>query len=531
MPTEVETSGGRLKGREEGGVRIFRGVRYARPLEGQHRFLPPKPVVAQAGLIDATEVGPAAPQYALPFFGWISAAGVAHGDDCLSLNVWTPGLDAAKRPVVVWIHGGGFMVGAGSTPIYDGADLAQRGDLVVVTLNYRLGAPGFVHLKYVLGPGFEQTSNLGVRDQIAALEWIRENIAGFGGDPDNVTVFGQSAGAMSIGALLGAPDARRLFRRAICQSGAADHVIDQETATNVASTFIDELGQKPSSPRALGEIPVKEILRAQRGTMTRCVDMRTMMIFLPAADGEVIPEQPLEAVRRGDTADLRLMIGTTLEEWRLFRLIDPGPLGLSEEALVGRFEEALPARYPDAPDARTAIREFRAALAERGADTGAANVWTAFQSARMMHFPASQLAEAHADAGGSAHAYLFSWHPPALRRALGSCHALDIPFIFGSIRHPLALPLTGFTASAARLSRKMQAAWIRFARGGDPSHARLPGWPSYERGDRATMELGRNCALGLSPLEAERRLFERWSGGPPPSNEQQVRRRGAAGGD
>jgi para-nitrobenzyl esterase len=453
---------------------------------------------------------------------------VAPGDDCLSLNLWTPGLDGARRPVVVWVHGGGFMVGAGSTPVYDGADLAQRGDLVVITLNYRLGAPGFVHLKYALGAGFEESSNLGVRDQIAALEWVRENIARFGGDPDNVTLFGQSAGAMSIGALLGAPNARRLFHRAICQSGAAHHVIDEEAAAEVAQVFVDELGKKPRSPAALGRIALKEILRAQRVTMARCVDLRTMMCFLPMVDGDVIPEQPLEAVRRGDAADLPLLIGTTLEEWRLFRLVDPGPLGLREPALVSRFDHALQGSYPDVPDSETAIREFRAALAERGAGTGAADVWTAFQTARLMHFPASQLAEAQADAGGSAHAYLFTWRPPALRRALGACHALDIPFIFGSIRHPLALPFTGFTPSAARLSRKMQSAWIRFAREGDPSHGRLPRWSHYDRKNRATMVFGRNCALDSAPLESERSLFERWSGGPVRTSTKRTRRRGAA---
>lgn len=513
MTPEVDTSGGRLRGSETAGIRVFRGVRYARPPVGALRFLPPEPVEPQPGCVDATRMGPAAPQYALPFFGWISGAGVAPGEDCLSLNVWTPGLDGAKRPVLVWIHGGGFMVGSGSTPLYDGTDLCRRGDLVVVTINYRLGAQGFAHLKYALGEGFERSSNLGVRDQIAALEWVRENIAHLGGDPDNVSVFGQSAGAMSIGALLGAPQARRLFRQAICQSGAADHVIDPEQAANLAWVFVDELGGAPASPEALGEIPVRQILRAQRATLTRTSNLRRMMVFLPSVDGDVIPEQPLEAIRRGETAGIPLLVGTTLDEWRLFRLVDPGPLGLREEALSGRFETALRGAFANAPDGATAAREFREALATRSDATGAADVWSAFQTARVMHYPATRLAEAQSAGGGTAHAYLFTWRPPALRRAVGACHALDIPFVFGSIRHPLALPFTGFTASAARLSRKMQGAWIRFARGEEPGHGRLPAWPSYAATRRATLVLGRNCALDDAPLEAERSLLERWAGG------------------
>jgi para-nitrobenzyl esterase len=512
MPSQVETSSGVLQGTEQAGIRIFRGVRYARAPIGARRFMPPEACEATPGVVDATQVGPAAPQYALPFFGWISGAGVAPGGDCLSLNIWTPGLDDTRRPVLVWIHGGGFLVGAGSTPIYDGKDLARRGDMVVVTINYRLGALGYLHLGGLLGGDFAHSSNLGVRDQIAALEWVRDNIDRFGGDRRNVTVFGQSAGAMSIGALLGAPRARPLFQRAICQSGAADHVLDEDQAANVARVFLEELGGPPASPAALGERPAAEILKAQRATMRRLSDFRTMMVFLPCVDRDVIPEQPLEVVRRGGHPELPLLLGVTLDEWKLFRLVDPGPRGLREEALIERFEEVLPDHFAAAPDASTAVLAFRRALEARGAGTSAAEVWSAFQTARAMHFPAARLAEAQAEAGGSVHSYLFTWQPPALRRVLGACHALDIPFIFGSVRHPLARPFTGLTASASRLSRKMQAAWIQFARDGRPGHAGLPAWQPYDATHRLTMILGRTCSLEQDPLEAERTLFARWSG-------------------
>jgi len=507
---EVETQYGCIRGSESSGIRSFKGIRFAKPPKGAYRFQPPVPPDPWVGVRDTTEHGPAAPQYALPWFGWISAAGVAPGSDCLSLNVWTPGTDGARRPVMVWIHGGGFMVGSGSTGIYNGHDLARRSDVVVVTINYRLGPLGFAHLGTVLGEGFEQSTNLGVRDQIAALEWVRDHIDRLGGDPGNVTLFGQSAGAMSIGALLGAPRARALFHKAICMSGAADHVIETDTAQEVAQAFLDELGENATTHEALGRIPIGEILRAQASVMTKLSNMKQMMVFLPTVDGDVIPEQPTVAVRNGSTADIPLMIGTTLDEWRLFRLIDPGPRGLNESQLIERLAEALQS-FSAAPSVNDALRQLRATLGQRINASSANEVWSAFQTARVMHFPATRLADAQSAGGGVAHSYLFSWSPPALRRALGACHGLDIPFVFGAVTNPLVLSLAGFSPAAVRLSRKMQRAWTGFARSGLPGHSQLPPWPYYEPHKRETMVFGRRCELTNAPLEAERRLLARWS--------------------
>ena len=522
---EVETQAGRIRGSESGGIRSFKGIRYAGAPEGAFRFLPPTAPEPWTGVRDATAPGPAAPQYALPLFGWISAAGVAAGEDCLSLNVWTPGLDDAKRPVLVWIHGGGFVVGAGSTGIYDGHDLALRGDVVVVTINYRLGALGYAHLGTVLGPEFEQSTNLGVRDQIAALEWVRDNIDRFGGDPGNVTVFGQSAGAMSIGALLGAPRARPLFRRAVCMSGAADHVIDREDGERAARQFLRALGGPAPSHEVLGRIPLSEILRAQSEVMSELGDMRTMMVFLPCVDGDVIPEQPLDAVRSGATADTPLLIGATLDEWRLFRLVDPGPTTLGEAQLERLFAQAL-SGFAAAPDGPAAVRAFREAITTGDDELSAGEVWSAFQTARMMHFPAARLAEAQAAGGGAAHNYLFTWRPPALRRALGACHGLDIPFVFGAIRHPLILPLVGLGGAVSALSRSMQSAWVTFAREGVPGDEALPAWPTYCAGERRTMVLGRRCEVAPAPLERERGLLAQWAGEPFDAPQREGARRG-----
>jgi para-nitrobenzyl esterase len=502
----VETRAGRLQGASERGLFAFRGVPYAAPPTGALRFRPPQPPTPWAGVRDATRAGPAAPQLALPFFSWINAAARTPGEDCLSLNVFTPGLEGS-RPVLVWIHGGGFVVGSGSTVLYEGFSLAERGDVVVVTINYRLGALGFAHLGSVLDGELADSTNLGVRDQIAALEWVHEHIDRFGGDPDNVTVFGQSAGGMSVATLLGAPRARRLFHRAICQSGAADHVIEREAAERVAAQLLARLGGPPPSHAMLGRIPIATLLEAQRATMAELADWRSLMAFLPMVDGDVVPEQPLEAIRSGATAHIPLLTGATLEEWKLFGLVDPGIGRFDEADLCARLAGVLP---PDGPPPAQAARSFQEALGERSAARSPREVWSAFQTSRVFHVPSARLAEAQHEGGGSAHAYLITWRAPALRRALGACHAIEIPFVFGSQSHPLARPLSGLGSDGARFARRLQHAWLGFARSGDPGHDRLPTWPRYRPGQRATMILGRECELADAPLEAERRLLLDW---------------------
>ena len=465
----------------------------------------------------AVQPGPAAPQFALPVFSWLNAAGGSLGDDCLSLNVWTPALDGAKRPVLVWIHGGAFLIGSGATPVYHGAALARRGDAVVVTVNYRLGALGFAHLGLLprlAERGFRGATNLGLRDQIAALEWVSENIDRFGGDPGNVTVFGQSAGGMSVGALLGSPRARGLFHRAICQSGACDHVAGTTEARETAELFLDALGVADPSPASLGEIPLSRVLRAQRDLMVSRADLRNLMVLIPAVDGDLIPRQPLRAIAAGEAARIPILAGSTLEEWKLFRIIDQGLGRFGESDLVERFRDVLEG-LPHAPRVESAVRQYRRALDGRSAARSPAEVWSAFQTARIFLQPAHRLCEAQAHGGGHAYHYLFTWRAPAMRRALGACHAIEIPFVFGSTQHPVARPLTGLSRHAGRLSRRMQHSWISFARHGRPGHERLPAWPAYEAERRPTLVLGRSCSLAERPLHAELELLDRWLGDAP----------------
>ena len=508
MSAVVETGAGRLQGASERGLHVFRGVPYAAAPSGALRFRPPQPPTPWAGVRDATRSGPAAPQLALPVFSWINAAARTPGDDCLTLNVFTPGLDCARRPVLFWIHGGGFMVGSGSTVLYEGQALAERGDVVVVTINYRLGALGFGHLGAVLGGELADCTNLGIRDQIAALEWVRENIDRFGGDPDNVTVFGQSAGGMSVATLLGAPRARKLFRRAICQSGAADHVIEREEAERVAAELVSRLGGPPPSHAVFGRIPIGSLLEAQRGTMARLANWNSLMVFLPMVDGDVVPEQPIAAIRRGDTAHIPILTGATLEEWKLFGLLDPGIGRFDETDLLraagrgvargcagaGRGGAQLPAR---------ARRTQRGALAARGVERvpDLACVPRPFGAAR----------------GGAARGRgLRALLPGHLARAGPAPRARRLP----RHRDPLRVRqrigtrwrarFSGLGGGGARFARRLQRSWLGFARSGDPGHDRLPTWPRYRPSERATMILGRECSLADAPLDAERELLVRW---------------------
>lgn len=509
-PPVVETAYGRVQGVESRGIRVFKGIPYAAAPTGDRRFRAPRPPQPWTGTREAKRPASAAIQASVPGLRFLNlTGGIRQSEDCLSLNIYTPGTNSTRRPVIVWIHGGGFLIGSGTTPIYDGRGLARLGDSVVVTLNYRLGALGYLSLD-AFGDDYRGACNAGIRDQIAALEWVRENIDRFGGDPNNLTVCGQSAGAMSIAALIGSPRARGLFHRAICQSGAADHVNTAAEAATVTEVFMGELGIR--RPEELGSVDVRRILRAQGATNRRLVNRRKLMCFLPVIDGDLITQGPLEAIRSGAAAHIPLLVGTTLDEWKLFSMLDMPPNAMHERGLVKRFAEVLPSVAQSAPAAGQAAREYREAVRSRGGKTSPFEVWSAFQSARVFHYPASQLADAHVAAGGDAYSYLFTWQPRLLRRSLGAFHAIDVPFLFGVSRKILERGLDGIAPTATKLSKDIQTAWTRFAASGIPASGGLPAWQSYASGNRSTMVLGRRSHLAEAPLEVERSLWQRWSG-------------------
>jgi para-nitrobenzyl esterase len=413
-----------------------------------------------------------------------------HGEDCLYLNVWTPAADGRRRPVMVWIHGGAFIMGSGSAGLYSGAHLARRGDVVVVTINYRLGALGFLNHPELAARDDGIAPNVGLRDQIAALAWVRDNIDAFGGDPENVTIFGESAGGMSVGTLLGTPAARGLFHRAIPQSGAAHNISRPHQAHTIAELFLSKLGLGPSDVEALRKISTQDILTAQRETTFEFGVALGGLAWQPSLDGDVLPEHPLDAIAAGCSRSVPVLIGSNRDEWKLFMLGDSKGRALDEDGLLRRLERILPGEDANGhPHSEVALEAYRRVT---HGERSPSEMWIAFQSARIFHYPAIRLAELHSAHTPETYRYLFTWAPPLVRSRLGSCHGLEIPFVFGTLRQGL-FRLIGLTAQSRTLSDRMQGAWMTFARTGHPGHEGLPEWPAFDPEERTLMVLDSHC--------------------------------------
>lgn len=492
-PVAITVSGGVRGIRLDHGVLAFRNIPYAAPPAGAHRFRPPEPPAPWSGVRDAASVGPTAPKapYVAPFDVLLPDPDIP-GEDYLNLNVWTPAL-AGSAPVMVWLHGGAFANGSGSVPGYDGTAFARDG-AVLVTLNYRLGADGFLYLD-----DSGAVPNLGLLDQVAALRWVRENIASFGGDPDRVTVFGQSAGAMSIGALLAMPDAAGLFRRAILQSGAAHHTLMPASAQLIMRRLAGILDVAPARDAFAG-VPAARLLAAQQQLRTEISGNPdpvlwgevafNLMPFEPVVDGTVLPVDPARAAADGRTLDIDLLVGTNSDEFRLFTV----PTGLFD-LVTEPVARALASAYGLDPDAALAV--YRAAHP----DASPGELHNRLITDWFYRIPALRLAEAYAGRRhGSAFVYEFAWQPPTFGGRLGACHAAELPFVFDTLDEKGLAGLLG-PAPPRPLATAMHAAWIAFAATGDP------GWPAYDAATRATMRYDLPPAVVTDPRPDERELW------------------------
>jgi para-nitrobenzyl esterase len=500
MQLEVTTTSGVVRGRAGGPAVAFLGIPYAAPPFGDLRFAAPQPVPPWEGVRDCTAYGPTAPKGPYPApVDLLLPEPVVPGEDVLNLNVWTPDPSAAGLPVLVWVHGGAFVNGSGAVPQYDGTAFARDG-VVLVTFNYRLGADGFLHFDDD-GP-----ANRGLLDQVAALEWVRDNIAAFGGDPGNVTIFGESAGGMSVGTLLGTPEAAGLFHRAIAQSGAASNTHDPEVAEWVAGELLAEVGLSPATAAGLLDVPVAELLRAQgvvegevlRGGGPPATAGGASLAFQPTVD-----EPPLGAVRDGVAAGVPVVIGTTAEEWNLFhiRARQAGPL---DEGRVRRRLGRLIGedRVDDAVDA------YRSARPEADLD----GLVCALMTDRVFRVPAIRLAEAQLPHSPRVSMYRFDLASTAFGGVLGACHAIDIPFVFGNLDRGGAEMFIGNVDDAAgTLSGRCVQAWVGTARTGVPEHGDLP-WPAYDLDRRATCLLDRSPGVLDDPDGELRALWDEIDG-------------------
>ncbi|MGH9028571.1 MAG: carboxylesterase/lipase family protein [Acidimicrobiales bacterium] len=492
--TRVETVSGVVEGIDEGGVKAFKNLQYARAPLGDLRFRAPRPAEPWQGVRSAAEYGFWAPQNS-PL---TTLSGPIPGDqseDCLNLNVWTPAT-SGSRPVLVWIHGGAFVGGSGASAMYRGDRLAARGDVVVVTINYRLGILGFLsHPALSDEEAGGATGNWGLLDQIAALRWVRENIAEFGGDPGQVTVFGESAGGMSVSDLFGAPAARGLFRSAIVESGpplAASAQRAQETAEKLLADLGVGIG-------GIRDVPVPALLKAQESLVAQ--RRGGPLPLIPVVDGSVLPIDPLEAIAAGAARDVPLLIGTNRDEFKLFLIADPRGREPDEEVVRRRLERAFAAAEEHlVPNA--AIEGYRSVRSRRGDSVEPRELWSAIESDRIFRVGSIRTAEAQSQHQVHTYSYLFTWESRAMHGALGSCHALELPFVFGTLDLPGLDRFAGTGSAAQDLSFQMMDAWLAFAKSGDP------GWPPFDAGRRTTMIFGPRSGPEDAPLQEERALWE-----------------------
>ncbi len=493
MSAVASTRYGKVEGEEQSGLSVFKGIPFATPPVGPRRWLPPEKPASWSGTRDARKFSNAAPQNNL-MLSALAAMVIEQpqSEDCLYLNVWTPAADNKKRPVMVWIHGGAFEIGAGSQGIYDGSTLAKRGDVVLVCINYRLGPLGFLRLTDLTNGQIPAGGNEGILDQIAALEWVRDNIAEFGGDPGNVTIFGESAGGMSVGTLLAAPAARGLFHKAIPQSGACHTGAARERANRNAEKIMKKLGA--STAEAMLALTPAQLLTGIMLPDGKTPDPEFGMAYQPVIDGTIMPKTAFDVFSDGASSDIAIMIGSTLDEWKLFAPMDRGAAKLDRAGLAARCSRRM---APDVADAL--IGSYEKARASRGASTAAPEIFSALETDRVFRIPALRLAEVHSQRRSSIYNYLFTWPSPAAGGMLGSCHALELGFVFGTNHLPGMPQFAGTGPVVERLGTEMQDAWLAFARAGDPSCERLGAWPQYDASRRATMILGEKSRLKMRP--------------------------------
>lgn len=480
----VETKHGKLRGSGDNGVLTFKGVRYGETTGGEHRFLPPVPVTPWSGIRDAMAFGASAPQSAGtlgPLGAWYSAIQPT-SEDCLFLNVFTPATGHGRRPVMVWLHGGGWTTCAGTAPGFDGTHMARSGDVVVVTINHRLNVFGYLHVGGT-DPRFADAGNAGVLDMVEALRWVRDNIAAFGGDPGNVTIFGQSGGAAKVTALMGMQAARGLFHKAIVQSCSGGLRLDGiEEASGQSHALTAQLGLTEVTGPALQGVPVDLLLAAMKAVPDP---------FRPVLDGRNFQRDPFDPSAPPIAADIPMMIGNAATEVTLYMAADMANFSLDAADVEQRLARYL---QVDATKARQVIDAYRAAHV----GTTPSELLAAIATDFMYRRNTTRVAELQAaQAKAPVYAYVFDWKTPVLGGVLRSPHTLEVPFAFGTT--DAAAALVGSGPEIPKLVRETMSRWTSFAHDGVPSALGGAKWARYDATGRSTMMLDLESHLEHNP--------------------------------
>jgi para-nitrobenzyl esterase len=491
-------STGTLRGGTERGVQVFKAIPYAAAPVRNLRFCPPHEPAGWSDVRDATRYGSVPFQHPMPgVFGSFATPTQPQAHDSLLLNVWTPDVGASGLPVLFWIHGGAYFAGSGSDAMYNGAAFARDG-VICVTINYRLGVEGFLYLGDRF-EGFEDSGCNGIADQVAALKWVRDNIAAFGGDPDRVTIAGESAGAFSVSTLMAAPSARGLFRRAISQSGAAHNVIGTDKASRIAGEFLRRAGLAKGDLAALQTFPgetTRAIQAEISGELMGASDPAvwgdigtTTMAFQPTVGVPFLPRRPIDAVAGGAASTVDLLVGWNAEEALIFvkdlsELFDESMVRASLEALGSSGCALFDIYSRNRPGARPYV------------------IAAAAETDRLFRIPSIRLAEAQVKHAKNVFMYRFDWRSKAFDGEMGAFHLLEVPFVFDNLDCDQSRAFTG--PAPAELAAAMHEAWVLFIKTGQPCGSRLPQWPRYDVARRATMVFNEKNAVANDPGAEER---------------------------
>ncbi len=495
--TVVETADGKVRGEVFRGISIFRGIPYGAPTSDANRFLPPQPPQSWSGVRNCVLYGETAPQAP----GWLAEGGTPDnrpqmGEDCLVLNIWTPQTGTGNRPVMVWLHGGGFEAGSGSSMLYNGTNLAQRGDVVAVSINHRLGLLGHCHLADVGGADFNGAANAGYLDIVAALKWVRDNIGLFGGNPSNVTVYGQSGGGRKVSLLTASATAKGLLHRGIVQSGSHLRLMSRAHANEQTEQLLKHFGLAKTDTRKLQEIPLRDLMRANRD-----VGRATRRRFSPTLDGATFDAHPWDPEAPAAAFDIPMMIGTCRTELsNQLGTADESNFTLDDAGLAERLTRFVPA-----DDVAGLIALFR----EQNPGAGAPELFFKITTARGYWLDALLQTERKAQQGGApVWSYRLMWRTPVEGGRRITPHSLDLPFMFDNVTkapHMVGAP----TKETAAMAAMMSETWLAFARTGNPNNPAIPDWRHYD--DRRTVMLfDVPPAAQADPHAAERQAIEKY---------------------